>query len=58
MTSIAPTMPAEAVPVDVDEGLEGSEARRWLMLLGVPFVVLIAALLVRPQGLLGRARLA
>jgi hypothetical protein len=40
MTSIAPELAADAVPAEVvDEGLEGTEAKRWLLLLGVPFVI-------------------
>ena len=41
MATIASDVPAEAVPADHtgDEGLDGTEAKRWLMLLGVPFVV-------------------
>ena len=41
MTSIAPSAPAEALPVEAGRGrsAEAIEATRWLLLLGVPFIV-------------------
>jgi hypothetical protein len=38
MTSVAHHVAADA-PVELDDGLEGPEARRWLVLLGIPFVI-------------------
>jgi hypothetical protein len=38
MTSVAPHVAADAT-ADLDDGLEGPEARRWLVLLGIPFIV-------------------
>ena len=38
MTSVAPHVAADAT-AHLDDGLEGPEARRWLILLGIPFVV-------------------
>jgi hypothetical protein len=42
MTTIAPSVvaAAEALPAEAgDQGLDGTEAKRWLLLLGVPFIV-------------------
>jgi hypothetical protein len=39
MSSIASHVAVEPVEADFDEGLENPEARRWLLLLGVPFIV-------------------
>jgi hypothetical protein len=41
MASIAPSVPAEALPVEARRARtpEAVEATRWLMLLGVPFIV-------------------
>ena len=37
MTSIVPDVPAEALPVD--DGLDSGIPRRWVILLGIPFVI-------------------
>ena len=40
MSSIAPDLVAPAAAAaDAEEGLEEPEAKRWLLLLGVPFVI-------------------
>jgi hypothetical protein len=39
MTSIAPSAPTESVHVDPADALQSTVPARWLLLLGVPFVV-------------------
>ena len=35
----APSAAVEVAATEMDQGLDGPEARRWLLLLGVPFIV-------------------
>ena len=39
MSSVASHVAVEPMEADFDEGLENPEARRWLLLLGVPFII-------------------